>query len=152
MLTDLLLIQWVCLESLLSIPSQAFQSGLNLEENRASFSEGTLECIFSDLVESLENAGESSVLPMLRSLRMLIELVSNVRSNAVVSISNIITIRFYFSCYYDFYTVIFLLPSSSNCFSLLTQHHQRLLSLPPLLCFAASEPRTPSPVLSSPGR
>ncbi|KAL1371104.1 hypothetical protein HN51_001329 [Arachis hypogaea] len=86
----LLDIKWVCLESLLSIPSQAFRNGFHLEENNASFSEGTLECIFRDLVESLENAGESSVLPMLRSLRMLIELVSNVRSNAVVSISNII--------------------------------------------------------------
>lgn len=50
-LTDLLMIQWVCLESLLSIPSCAFKNGFNLEENPTFFSDDTLKCIFGDLVE-----------------------------------------------------------------------------------------------------
>ncbi|XP_020231256.1 uncharacterized protein LOC109811829 isoform X1 [Cajanus cajan] len=81
----LLDIKWVCLESLLSIPSCALKNGFNLEENHKFFSDDTLKCIFGDLIESLENAGESCVLPMLRSLRMLFELVAKVPSNAVVS-------------------------------------------------------------------
>ncbi|KAK7262184.1 hypothetical protein RJT34_29746 [Clitoria ternatea] len=85
----LLDIKWACLESLLSIPSYALKNGFHLEAN-TFFSVGTLRCIFSDLVESLENAGESSVLPMLRSLRMLFELVAKVASSAVVSHGHII--------------------------------------------------------------
>ncbi|KAL2573579.1 hypothetical protein AAZV13_17G136200 [Glycine max] len=81
----LLEIKWVCLESLLSIPSCAFKNGFNLEENPTFFSDDTLKCIFGDLVESLENAAESCVLPMLRSLRMLFELVAKVMSNAAAS-------------------------------------------------------------------
>ncbi|KAK7330831.1 hypothetical protein VNO77_25035 [Canavalia gladiata] len=86
----LLDIKWLCLETLLSIPSCAFKNGFHLEENHIFFSDGTLKCIFGDLVESLENAGESSVLPMLRSLRMLFELVAKVASSAVVSHCRII--------------------------------------------------------------
>ncbi|KAG2408431.1 uncharacterized protein HKW66_Vig0032530 [Vigna angularis] len=81
----LLDIKWACLESLLSIPSYALENGFNLEENHALFSDDTLKCIFGDLVESLENAGESCVLPMLRSVRMLFELVAKVTSKTVVS-------------------------------------------------------------------
>ncbi|PNY04748.1 tRNA/rRNA methyltransferase SpoU family protein [Trifolium pratense] len=86
----LLDIKWACLESLLSIPSHALKNGLHLEGNHAFFSDDTLRCIFGDLVESLENAGESSVLPMLRSLRLLFELVAKVTPNALVSCSNVI--------------------------------------------------------------
>ncbi|XP_027337446.1 uncharacterized protein LOC113851166 [Abrus precatorius] len=85
----LLDIKWLCLESLLSIPF-ALKIGFHSEENHSFFSDGTLKCIFDDLVESLENAGESSVLPMLRSLRMLFELVARVASSAVVSHCHII--------------------------------------------------------------
>ncbi|CAJ2663943.1 unnamed protein product [Trifolium pratense] len=86
----LLDIKWACLESLLSIPSHALKNGLHLEGNHAFFTDDTLRCIFGDLVESLENAGESSVLPMLRSLRLLFELVAKVTPNALVSCSNVI--------------------------------------------------------------
>ncbi|CAL5197917.1 unnamed protein product [Lathyrus oleraceus] len=86
----LLDIKWACLESLLSIPSHALKNGIHLEENHTFFSDDTLRCIFGDLVESLENAGESSVLSMLRSLRMLFELVAKVTPSAVVSCSHVI--------------------------------------------------------------
>ncbi|XP_019421761.1 PREDICTED: uncharacterized protein LOC109331611 [Lupinus angustifolius] len=86
----LLDIKWACLESLLSIPSYTLKSGFHLVENHTFFSDGTLRCIFNDLVQSLENAGESSVLPMLRSLRMLIELVGKVMSTEVISQSRVI--------------------------------------------------------------
>ncbi|KAE9607417.1 putative tRNA (guanosine(18)-2'-O)-methyltransferase [Lupinus albus] len=86
----LLDIKWACLESLLSIPSYTLKSGFHLVENHTFFSDGTLRCIFNDLVQSLENAGESSVLPMLRSLRMLIELVGKVMSTEVISQSHVI--------------------------------------------------------------
>ncbi|CAJ1943228.1 unnamed protein product [Sphenostylis stenocarpa] len=81
----LLDIKWACLESLLSIPSCALKNGFNLEGNHTFFSNDTLKCIFGDLVESLENAGESCVLPMLRSLRMLFELVAKMMWNLVRS-------------------------------------------------------------------
>jgi len=45
------MIQWACLESLLSIPSYALKNGFNLEENHTFFSDDTLKCIFGDLVE-----------------------------------------------------------------------------------------------------
>lgn len=45
---------------------------------------------------SLENAGESTVLPMLRSLRMLFDLVAKVTSSAVVSCSHVIDAQVYF--------------------------------------------------------
>ncbi|CAL0331179.1 unnamed protein product [Lupinus luteus] len=86
----LLDIKWACLESLLSIPSYTLKSGFHLVENHTFFSDGTLRCIFNDLVQSLENAGESSVLSMLRSLRMLIELVGKVMSTEVISQSHVI--------------------------------------------------------------
>ncbi|QCD81368.1 tRNA guanine-N1--methyltransferase [Vigna unguiculata] len=86
----LLDIKWACLESLLSIPSYALKNGFNLEENHALFSDDTLKFIFGDLVESLENAGESCVLPMLRSVRMLFELVAKVTSKSIVSHGHLI--------------------------------------------------------------
>lgn len=50
--TDMsLLIQWRCLESLLSIPCYALENGLLLENNRSLFSDAAVRCVFSDLVE-----------------------------------------------------------------------------------------------------
>ncbi|XP_027919590.1 uncharacterized protein LOC114178088 isoform X2 [Vigna unguiculata] len=91
----LLDIKWACLESLLSIPSYALKNGFNLEENHALFSDDTLKFIFGDLVESLENAGESCVLPMLRSVRMLFELVAKVTSKSIVSHGHLIDTQVY---------------------------------------------------------
>jgi hypothetical protein len=51
---------------------------------------------------SLENAGESSVLPILRSLRLLFELVAKVTPNALVSCSNVIDAQVYFIAGYLF--------------------------------------------------
>ncbi|KAK9155092.1 hypothetical protein Sjap_002572 [Stephania japonica] len=42
----------------------------------ACFSCSTIKCIFEDLIQSLENAGESSVLPMLRSIRLVLGLIA----------------------------------------------------------------------------
>ncbi|XVF51863.1 hypothetical protein PTKIN_Ptkin04bG0218100 [Pterospermum kingtungense] len=77
--------KWVCLESLLSIPSSAFESKLQLEDGRFFFSDAAVRHIFSDIVESLENAGEGSVLPMLRSIRLALELFASGRLSLVVS-------------------------------------------------------------------
>ncbi|KAJ1415056.1 hypothetical protein SESBI_18418 [Sesbania bispinosa] len=73
-----------------AVNSLCSQEWVHLEANHTFFSDGTLRCIFGDLVESLENAGESSVLPILRSLRMLFELVAKVTSSAVVSCCHIV--------------------------------------------------------------
>lgn len=51
------------------------------------FSPGLLSCFLSYSVVfcSLENAGEGSVLTMLRSVRMVLELVAQGKSSAVLS-------------------------------------------------------------------
>lgn len=46
--------QWMCLESLLSIPSYAFKNGLHLEDNSFFFSGAALRWIFTDLLERYE--------------------------------------------------------------------------------------------------
>ncbi|KAJ7952593.1 tRNA/rRNA methyltransferase (SpoU) family protein [Quillaja saponaria] len=77
--------KWSCLESLLSIPYHTLKNGLCLEGSYYLFSGDTLRWIFADLVESLENAGESSVLPMLRSIRMAVGLSAKGKSNSIIS-------------------------------------------------------------------
>ncbi|KGN55820.1 uncharacterized protein LOC101213211 isoform X2 [Cucumis sativus] len=80
--------KWHCLESLLSIPYCALQNGISLEDNNAFLSEATLLQIFNDLVESLENAGESSVLPMLRLVRLILCLFYKGNSGLLVTSCN----------------------------------------------------------------
>ncbi|KDP39960.1 hypothetical protein JCGZ_03491 [Jatropha curcas] len=80
--------KWLCLESLLSIPQTAVENGIHLEDNRSFFSDAVIRYIFSDLVESLENSGESSVLPMLRSIRLTLGLLSSESSGSLVSSCN----------------------------------------------------------------
>ncbi|KAL4602312.1 hypothetical protein ACB092_10G044100 [Castanea dentata] len=77
--------KWLCLESLLTIPSYAYGDGFNVEDSISFFSDATLRLIFTDLVESLENAGEVSVLPMLRSVRLALGLFSRGKFGSVVS-------------------------------------------------------------------
>ncbi|KAK6251036.1 hypothetical protein SCA6_005041 [Theobroma cacao] len=77
--------KWVCLESLLSIPYYAFESKLHVEDGRFFFSDAAVRHIVTDILESLENAGEGSVLPMLRSIRLALELFTPGRLSAVVS-------------------------------------------------------------------
>ncbi|KAI7980638.1 putative methyltransferase TARBP1 [Camellia lanceoleosa] len=69
--------KWICLEYLLSIPSHAFENGVQIEIVHCFFSDATLRSVFGDLVDSLENAGEGSVLPMLRSIRLVLELFNS---------------------------------------------------------------------------
>ncbi|PRQ18401.1 putative tRNA (guanosine(18)-2'-O)-methyltransferase [Rosa chinensis] len=76
--------KWICLESLLSIPCYALRNGLLLEANNFVFSGAALRCIFSDILESLENAGEGSVLPMLRSVRLVLDLFAQGKSGSLV--------------------------------------------------------------------
>ncbi|XP_028956801.1 uncharacterized protein [Malus domestica] len=76
--------KWICLESLLSIPCYALKKGLHLEDNTFLLSGDTLRLIFTDLLESLENAGENSVLPMLRSVRLVLGLLSEGKSGSLV--------------------------------------------------------------------
>ncbi|XP_043812569.1 uncharacterized protein LOC110629722 isoform X3 [Manihot esculenta] len=80
--------KWRCLESLLSIPCYALENGILLENNRSLFSDAAVRCVFSDLVESLENAGEGSVLPMLRSIRLTLSLLAAGKSGSLVSSCN----------------------------------------------------------------
>lgn len=69
----LLNLKWTCLEYLLSIPTHAFNNGVCMESSSNLISDGTLHLVFDDIVDSLENAGEESVLPMLRSVRFILE-------------------------------------------------------------------------------
>ncbi|XP_065031329.1 uncharacterized protein LOC103970039 isoform X3 [Musa acuminata AAA Group] len=66
--------KWVCLDSLLSIPLNVISKG-HLKSADSLFSDSTLRSVFVDIVESLENAGESSVLPMLKSVRLVLGLL-----------------------------------------------------------------------------
>ncbi|KAI4327194.1 hypothetical protein L6164_019684 [Bauhinia variegata] len=82
--------KWMCLESLLSIPYYAGKNQLHLVESYSFVSDDTVRCIFSDLIESLENAGEGSVLPMLRSVRMVLELLAEETLSGAVAHHNVI--------------------------------------------------------------
>ncbi|CAN1333845.1 Probable methyltransferase TARBP1 [Linum perenne] len=68
--------KWLCLESLLSIPDYAMRNALQLED-ASFFSDRAIKSIFDDLVESLENAAEVSLLPMLRCVRLAIRLLAS---------------------------------------------------------------------------
>ncbi|KAI3821527.1 hypothetical protein L1987_09095 [Smallanthus sonchifolius] len=66
--------KWMCLESLLSVPKHAFQRGVYIQNFDYFFSDAVVRRIFCDLVDSLENAGEGSVLPMLRSVKLVLDI------------------------------------------------------------------------------
>uniref|UniRef100_A0A803PMX3 tRNA (guanosine(18)-2'-O)-methyltransferase TARBP1 n=1 Tax=Cannabis sativa TaxID=3483 RepID=A0A803PMX3_CANSA len=80
--------KWLCLESLLSIPGYAIKHGLNIEDIKPLFSDAALRQIFNDIVENLENAGEGSVLPILRSVRLALGLLAEGKSGPLVSSCN----------------------------------------------------------------
>ncbi|KAJ0047909.1 hypothetical protein Pint_15756 [Pistacia integerrima] len=75
--------KWLCIESLLSIPHCARENG---EISSSFFSDAAVKCIFKDLVDSLENAGEGSMLPMLRSIRLTMDLFASGIFGSVVSL------------------------------------------------------------------
>lgn len=82
--------KWICLESLLSIPKFVLknENGVYMGSYRFFFSDNTVTWIFNDLVDNLENAGEVSVLPILRSVRLIIELFASGRMGTLVSSCN----------------------------------------------------------------
>ncbi|KAK9132748.1 hypothetical protein Scep_012276 [Stephania cephalantha] len=77
--------KWLCLNSLLSIPYSTSENGIYSVGINAFFSCSTIKCIFEDLIQSLENAGESSILPMLRSIRLVLGLIALGRLDSVGS-------------------------------------------------------------------
>ncbi|KAI3973692.1 hypothetical protein MKX01_031112 [Papaver californicum] len=82
--------KWLCLVSLLSIPFSVPENGVHTEGTTAFFSGSAIKSIFIDLVESLENAGESSVLPILRSVRLVLRLFTSGTMVSAVSSNNIL--------------------------------------------------------------
>ncbi|KAL3619436.1 hypothetical protein CASFOL_037006 [Castilleja foliolosa] len=85
--------KWICLESILSLPNYALCNGVDLHMCKLYFSNATVQQIFGDLVGSLENAGEVSVLSMLRSVRFSMELFDMKRMDESISSSDGITIE-----------------------------------------------------------
>ncbi|PON64645.1 tRNA/rRNA methyltransferase [Parasponia andersonii] len=81
--------KWLCLEALLSIPGYAIKNGFHLEDTKSFFSDSALRQIFNDLVENLENAGEGSVLPILRSVRLALGLLAEGKSGSLVSCNGV---------------------------------------------------------------
>ncbi|TVU48714.1 hypothetical protein EJB05_08359 [Eragrostis curvula] len=66
--------KWLCVDSLLSI-SCCCANVTQLKRSDPLFSDSTLQCVFHDVTESLENAGESSVLSILRCVRSVLRLL-----------------------------------------------------------------------------
>ncbi|XP_031502513.1 uncharacterized protein LOC116265767 isoform X2 [Nymphaea colorata] len=66
--------KWCSLDSLLLIPYCIVNSG---EHKEPCISNETLNRVLVDVVDSLENASESSFLPMLRSIKLVMELQSS---------------------------------------------------------------------------
>ncbi|ONK73420.1 uncharacterized protein A4U43_C04F31310 [Asparagus officinalis] len=79
--------KWHCLDSLLSIPYNVVQNGLHKRNVDHFFSASALGSTFSDIVESLENAGENSVLPILRCVRFVIGLLCSLQTSSTISSS-----------------------------------------------------------------
>lgn len=79
--------KWLCLDSLLSIPYNVVENGVHQGSAYPFFSDSTLRSTFVDIVESLENAGETSVLPMLRSVRLVLGLLCSGTSSPIISSS-----------------------------------------------------------------
>ncbi|KAJ1299246.1 hypothetical protein BS78_01G517100 [Paspalum vaginatum] len=67
--------KWICLDSLLSISCCSRDNESQLKRLDPLFSDSTLRCIFLDVIESLENAGENSVLSILRCVRSVLGLL-----------------------------------------------------------------------------
>ncbi|KAL6648997.1 hypothetical protein ACP70R_013221 [Stipagrostis hirtigluma subsp. patula] len=67
--------KWLCVDSLLSISHWCSKNESQLKRLDSLFSDSTLKYIFLDVIESLENAGENSVLSILRCVRSVFELL-----------------------------------------------------------------------------
>ncbi|XP_009130801.1 uncharacterized protein LOC103855553 [Brassica rapa] len=72
--------KWLCVESLLSVMNVL--DARRIPGDRTSFfSDDTVKSIFYDIVESLENAGEGSALPMLKSVRLALGILASGKSS-----------------------------------------------------------------------
>ncbi|KAF3600975.1 hypothetical protein F2Q69_00033362 [Brassica cretica] len=72
--------KWLCVESLLSVMNVL--DVRRIPGDRTSFfSDDTVKSIFYDIVESLENAGEGSALPMLKSVRLALGILASGKSS-----------------------------------------------------------------------
>ncbi|KFK23549.1 hypothetical protein AALP_AAs66918U001300 [Arabis alpina] len=72
--------KWLCVESLLSV--MHILDARRIPGDRTSFfSDDTVQSIFHDIVESLENAGEGSALPMLKSVRLALGILASGKSS-----------------------------------------------------------------------
>ncbi|TKV98779.1 hypothetical protein SEVIR_9G583000v4 [Setaria viridis] len=73
--------KWLCVDSLLSISCCFSDNKSKLKRLDPLFSYSTLRCIFLDVIESLENAGENSVLSILRCVRSVLGLLHSSMDN-----------------------------------------------------------------------
>ncbi|KAG2238964.1 hypothetical protein Bca52824_089824 [Brassica carinata] len=72
--------KWLCVESLLSV--MHVLDVRRIPGDRTSFfSDDTVKSIFYDIIESLENAGEGSALPMLKSVRLALGILASGKSS-----------------------------------------------------------------------
>ncbi|XP_020520025.1 uncharacterized protein LOC18429133 [Amborella trichopoda] len=66
--------KWCCLDSLLTAPYHMLEKDIHLEGTFPFISPMMLKRVFLDVVDSLEHSGESSVLPILRSIRLILSI------------------------------------------------------------------------------
>ncbi|XP_023635654.1 uncharacterized protein LOC17880577 isoform X1 [Capsella rubella] len=72
--------KWLCVESLLSV-MHILDARRIPGDRKSFFSDDTVKSIFQDIVESLENAGEGSALPMLKSVRLALGILASGKSS-----------------------------------------------------------------------
>ncbi|KAJ0236798.1 tRNA/rRNA methyltransferase [Hirschfeldia incana] len=72
--------KWLCVESLLSVMN-VLDVRRSPGDRTSFFSDDTVKNIFYDIVESLENAGEGSALPMLKSVRLALGILASGKSS-----------------------------------------------------------------------
>ncbi|CAH2078761.1 unnamed protein product [Thlaspi arvense] len=72
--------KWLCVESLLSI-MHILDSRRTPGDRKSFFSDDTVTSMLHDIVESLENAGEGSALPMLKSVRLALGILASGKSS-----------------------------------------------------------------------
>uniref|UniRef100_A0A453JBG0 Uncharacterized protein n=1 Tax=Aegilops tauschii subsp. strangulata TaxID=200361 RepID=A0A453JBG0_AEGTS len=77
--------KWLCVDSLLSISSCCDENESQMKTSGSFYSDSTLQSIFIDIIESLENAGENSVVSILRCVRSVLGLIHLNRSRQNLS-------------------------------------------------------------------
>ncbi|CAM0871313.1 unnamed protein product [Alopecurus aequalis] len=77
--------KWLCVDSLLSISCCCDDNESQMKKLGSLYSDSTLQSIFLDITESLENAGENSVVSILRCVRSVLGLIHLNRSHRDLS-------------------------------------------------------------------